>query len=47
MTAISVTWDETVKMKLPEMVKMKVERAVGQATPIVTSTVVEKVSPGE
>lgn len=42
-----VTWEETVNMKLPETVKTKVERAVGEATPTVTSTTVEKVSPGE
>lgn len=46
-TAIEVTSDETVKAKSPEMVKRKVERGVGTATPILkVRRRVERVSPG-
>jgi len=46
-TAIEATSEETVNWKLPEMVKMKVERGVGTLTPIVNvASSVERVTPG-
>ena len=46
-TAIAVTKEETVNLKLPEIVIRKVESGVGQATPIVMSArKVETVVPG-
>ena len=46
-TAIEVTNEEAVNVKLPEIVKRKTDIGVGQATPIVTSArKVETVIPG-
>lgn len=46
-TAIEVTSEETVNWKLPEIVKMKVERGVGTLTPMVNvASSVETVTPG-